>query len=102
MNVPSVDPIYDCLKAMKKCGIYLEITNLIVPKYGDSEDRVRELASWIKRNLGEDTPIHILRFYPSFSLTGIPQTPVETVETARKIVRGVGLRYVYSGNIPGH
>ena len=102
MRVPSVDPVYDCLKAMKKHGIHIEITNLIVPKYGDSEDKLRELARWIKDNLGEDTPMHLLRFFPNFELIDVPPTPVTTVEKARKIVIDAGLRYVYAGNIPGH
>ncbi|MCW3987764.1 MAG: AmmeMemoRadiSam system radical SAM enzyme, partial [Candidatus Bathyarchaeota archaeon] len=32
----------------------------------------------------------------------VPQTPISTVEEARKIAIDVGLRYVYAGNIPGH
>ncbi len=102
MRVPSVDPVYECLKAMKKFRIHIEITNLIVPKYGDSEDRIRELARWVKSNLGEDTPMHLLRFYPNFDLSDVPQTPIVVVEKALKIVKEVGLRYVYAGNIPGH
>ncbi|MCJ7771386.1 radical SAM protein, partial [Candidatus Bathyarchaeota archaeon] len=38
MRVPSVEPVYECLKALKKCKIHLEITNLVVPEYGDSEE----------------------------------------------------------------
>ena len=102
MRVPSVEPIYDCLKAMKRHGIHIEITNLIIPKHGDSEERIRELACWIKTNLGEDTPMHLLRFHPSADLIDATETPVAAVEKARKIVAEVGLKYVYAGNIPGH
>jgi pyruvate formate lyase activating enzyme len=102
MKVPSVEPIYDCLKAMKTHGIHIEVTNLIVPKYGDSEERIRELAVWVKENLGVDTPMHLLRFYPNYELIDVPQTPIQTIEKAGKIVTEVGLRYVYSGNVPGH
>ncbi|MFW9934999.1 MAG: radical SAM protein, partial [Candidatus Thorarchaeota archaeon] len=34
-NVPSVDPIYESLKAMKAAGIHIEITNLLVSDVGD-------------------------------------------------------------------
>ncbi len=102
MKVPSVEPIYSCLKAMKKHEIHIEITNLIVPKFGDSEEHNRELAIWIKENLGEDTPTHLLRFHPNYELIDIPQTPIETVERAKQIMTNVGLKYVYAGNIPGH
>jgi pyruvate formate lyase activating enzyme len=102
MRVPAVEPIYDCLLAMKKHRIHIEITNLIVPKYGDSEHHLRELARWIMDNLGENTPVHLLRFSPCFELVDTSQTSVAAVEYARKIVMEMGLIFVYAGNIPGH
>lgn len=100
--VPSVEPIYESLKEMKKHGIHVEVTNLVVPKMGDSLDRIRELAMWIRDNLGKDTPFHLLRFHPDYKLTEIPSTPVKTLEQACELAREVGLNYVYIGNVPGH
>lgn len=102
MRVPSVEPIYDCLKEMKRQRMHIEVTNLIVPKYGDSEEDLRRLAEWLKDNLGDDTPLHLLRFFPNFDMIDIPQTPVQTIEKAEKIAMEAGLKYVYAGNIPGH
>jgi len=102
MRVPSVEPIYECLRAMKKQNIHIEITNLIVPKYGDSEESLQKLAVWVKENLGEDTPMHLLRFFPSYEMSTLPQTPIKVVEKARMIVEEAGLRYVYTGNTPGN
>lgn len=102
MRVPQVEPIYECLIELKHCGIHLEITNLLVPKYGDSMKHLGDLATWIRENLGEETPFHLLRFFPNYELIDVPQTPVSTVEEARKIAVDAGLRYVYAGNIPGH
>jgi len=102
MRVPSVDPIYDCLRSMKRKKIHIEITNLIVPEYGESEEKLKALAQWIVSNLGEDTPIHLLRFHPSAEFMVIRETPISTIERAVKLVSDVGLRYVYSGNIPNH
>ena len=101
-SVPSVEPIYKSLKEMKRNGIHIEITNLIVPKIGDSMERVHELAVWIKENLGKDTAFHLLRFYPDYQLTNIPSTPVSTMEKAYKTAKEAGLNYVYLGNVPGH
>ena len=102
MRVPSVEPIYACLAALKKHGVHIEITNLIVPEYGDSEQRLRELALWIQSNLGPDTPLHILRFYPSYELIDVPPTPIGAIERGVKAAQDTGLRYVYAGNVPGH
>jgi len=62
--VPNVEPIYESLKELRRNGVHIEITNLIVPKIGDSIERIREMATWIKDALGKDTPFHLLRFHP--------------------------------------
>jgi len=100
--VPHVEPIYASLKEMKKHHIHIEITNLIVPEGGDSMERIRELSSWIRKNLGPDTPTHFLRFLPSYEAIDLPPTPTRDVERAREIALEEGLHYVYVGNIPGH
>jgi pyruvate formate lyase activating enzyme len=100
--VLSVEPIYECLKEMKKNDIHIEITNLVVPKTGDSIERIKELAAWIRDALGKDTPFHLLRFHPNYQLTTIPSTPIKTLEEAYAAVKDTGLNYVYVGNVPGH
>jgi len=100
--VPSVEPIYESLKEMKKNDIHTEITNLVVPKKGDSIETITELAAWIKDALGKDTPFHLLRFHPDYQLTTIPSTPIKTLEKAYAAVKEAGLDYVYMGNVPGH
>jgi len=100
--VPSVEPIYESLKEMKKSNIHVEITNLVIPKIGDSLERIRELATWIKDNLGKDVPFHLLRFHPDYQVTEIPSTPIKTLEQACEISHEVGLNYAYLGNVPGH
>ncbi len=101
-TVPSVDPVYNSLKEMKKNNIHIEVTNLVVPKLGDSLERIRELATWIKENLGADIPFHLLRFHPNYQVIEIPSTQLKTLEHACETSREVGLAYVYMGNVPGH
>ena len=100
--VPSVEPIYEALKEMRRDGIHVEVTNLVVPKVGDSVDRVRALAAWIRDNLGKDTPFHLLRFHPDYQLNTIASTPIEMLEKAYAAAKNEGLNYVYIGNVPGH
>jgi len=100
--VPSVEPIFESLREMKKHHIHVEVTNLVVPKIGDSIERIRELATWIKDNLGEDTPFHLLRFHPNYQVADIPSTSLRTLEQACEASSEVGLNYVYMGNVPGH
>lgn len=100
--VPSVEPIYEALKELRRDGVHLEITNLVVPKVGDSIEKIKELATWIKENLGKATPLHLLRFHPDYKLTTIPSTPIETLEKAYLAAKNAGLDYAYIGNVPGH
>ncbi|MEM2688686.1 MAG: AmmeMemoRadiSam system radical SAM enzyme [Candidatus Bathyarchaeia archaeon] len=101
-SVPSVEPIFECLKEMKRQGIHIEITNLVIPKIGDSTDQIIKLATWIKETIGEDTPFHLLRFHPDYKLVDIPSTPIQTLEKAYAAAKSVGLNFVYIGNVPGH
>ncbi|MEM7821628.1 MAG: AmmeMemoRadiSam system radical SAM enzyme [Candidatus Aenigmatarchaeota archaeon] len=102
MSVPSVEPIFDCLKQMKKQRIFIEITNLIIPKFGDSIDLCTKLAQWISSELNPDIPFHIIQFFPSYQLLELPPTPISTLEKCIEESRKTGLRYVYIGNVPGH
>ncbi len=102
MGVIDPEPIFESILEMKKAGWWIEITDLIVPKYGDHEDDLRRLAKWVVENLGEETPFHLLRFYPNYLLTDLPPTPVSTLEKLANIAREEGLKHVYLGNIWGH
>jgi pyruvate formate lyase activating enzyme len=100
--VPSVEPIYEALKELKSNGVHIEITNLVVPKIGDSMDKIKEMATWIKDNISQETPFHLLRFHPDYKMTTTPATSVEDMERAYMTARNAGLHYVYLGNVPGH
>ena len=90
------------LKMMKSLGIFVEVTTLIVPGLNDDPAELTELAEFIARDLGPDTPWHISRFHPTYKLTDRPPTPVETLTLAREIGLQAGLKYVYTGNVPGN
>jgi pyruvate formate lyase activating enzyme len=100
-SVPSVEPIFDCLLEMKRKNIHIEITDLIVPKYGDNPDYFKKLVAWISENLGKETPFHILRFFPTYKVYDIPETPLKVLENFAEEAKK-SLLYVYLGNVPGH
>jgi pyruvate formate lyase activating enzyme len=101
-SVPTVEPIYEALKEFRRNDVHIEITNLVVPKIGDSMDRIKEMAKWIKEILGKDTPFHLLRFHPDYKMTTTPGTNIELMEKAYMTARNAGLNFVYIGNLPGH
>jgi len=94
-------PVLKTLKLMKKLNIFIEVTTLVIPDENDSEAELTEIASFIRNELGPETPWHISRFYPQYQLTDHPLTPISTLNRAREIGLEQGLRYVYLGNVPG-
>jgi len=96
-----LQPVLDALKLMKKLGIWVEVTTLIIPTLNDSPDELRKIAKFIVNELGDNTPWHISRFYPSYNLKDKPPTPIDTIHKAREIGLNEGLKYVYEGNVPG-
>jgi len=95
----SLKPVLDSLVVLKEEGVWLEITNLVIPTLNDDMKKIREMSSWIVKNLGPHVPIHFSRFFPHYKLTNLPPTPIETMEGARKSALDAGLKYVYIGNI---
>ncbi|MBR9690641.1 AmmeMemoRadiSam system radical SAM enzyme [Candidatus Woesearchaeota archaeon] len=94
-----LEPILKSLKILKEEGVWLEITNLLIPGLSDDLKEFEEMCKWIKENLGEDVPLHISRFFPHFKLGNVSPTPIETMEKAKVIAKKY-LRYVYLGNVP--
>lgn len=95
-------PVLRTLKTIRKSGTWLEIVNLVIPGKNDDPETIKNMASWIKKNLGSDVPVHFTRFIPMYKLVNVPVTPVSTLEKCRNVARKVGLNYVYVGNVPGH
>jgi len=93
------DAVKETLKTLKQNGVWLEVTNLLIPGGNDSEADIREMAKWIKDSLGPDTPLHFSRFYPTYQLENLIPTPKDTMLLAYEIAKSEGLKYVYLGNI---
>ncbi len=83
---------------IKKIGCHIEITNLLIPGYNDTDEEIEDMASWILENLGKDTPLHLSRFFPLYKMAGLKATPIATLERAKKIALNY-LNKVYIGNI---
>ncbi len=94
--------VQETLKRMKDYGIFVEVTTLIVTGLNDDSAELEELAAFIAHDLGKDTPWHISRFHPTYQLTDRAATPLKTLTKAREIGLEAGLKYVYTGNVPGN
>ena len=96
-----LEPVKETLIEMKKRGIFVEVTTLLIPGLNDTPGELEQLAAFLVESLGAETPWHISRFHPTYRMTDRPATPLATLVKARDIGIGAGLKYVYLGNVPG-
>lgn len=95
-----LEGVIDSLRFMKQIGIWVEVTTLLIPTLNDNPTEVRELARFIKTDLGKETPWHVSRFYPRYKEKELPPTDVDALRKVRQIGLDEGLFYVYTGNVP--
>jgi pyruvate formate lyase activating enzyme len=98
-----VEPILKNLKWLKRNNIWIEITTLIIPRFSDNKEMLKNIAEFIFKELGSETPWHISAFYgeTSFKMQNLSDTPIEKINQAYNIGKKAGLKYVYAGNIAG-
>lgn len=89
-------------RAREKWGMHVEVVTNIIPTMNDDDEQLKGIASWIYGELGELTPWHVTRFHPYHDLSYLPPTPIPTLERALAIGKEAGLKYIYTGNVPGH
>jgi len=96
-----LNPVLESLRKMKEMGIWVEITTLLIPTLNDSDEELKDIAQFIA-GLGVETPWHISRFHPQFKMMNVPITSISSLHRAVEIGKQCGLKYVYSGNVPGN
>ncbi|MEK6816924.1 MAG: hypothetical protein AABY09_04885 [Nanoarchaeota archaeon] len=92
-------PILEALINIKRMKVHLEVTNLIIQGLNDGPKILKKMCEWHAKNLGDNTPLHFSRFFPSHLAMNIRPTPEPTLEMAYKTAKEAGLKYVYVGNI---
>jgi pyruvate formate lyase activating enzyme len=95
-----LQPVLDSMKTMKRLGIWLEVTTLVIPGLNDDATELHDIAVFVADELGPDTPWHISRFFPAYHMADRPPTPPETLRRTAEIGREEGVDYVYVDNVP--
>ncbi len=94
-----LQPVLDNIKRFYENKIHIEITNLMIPGYNDSEEDIKALVNFMVEETGLEVPLHFTRFFPYYELGQLPPTPVESLQRAYKIAKDAGMKYVYIGNV---
>lgn len=93
-------PVLETISLMKELGVWVEITTLVIPGWNDSDQELTEIANFI-RALDPQMPWHVTAFHPTYKMTDREATPPATLKRAREIGLAAGLKFVYTGNLPG-
>ncbi len=101
LNAGKLAPVLRSLQVLKEEGVWLEITNLVIPSWTDDLKTIRDMSKWLVANKMEDCPLHFSRFSPLYKLIQLPATPLLTLQQAREAALDAGMKYVYVGNLPG-
>lgn len=92
-------PVLSACKVAREMGIHVELTYLIIPEHNDSKDEISGFCKWVASDLGRDVPVHFSAFHPDYKFTRVPRTSEKTMTDAYEIAAGIGLEFVYLGNI---
>lgn len=102
-KIPDFQGILDvAVRARERWNMHVEAVTNVIPGWNDDDAQLGGIANWIAGNLGPLTPWHVTRFYPHAGLSNLASTPIPTLEHAVQLGHDAGLRFVYTGNVPGH
>ena len=94
-----LQPVLDTILAMKQAGVWVEITNLVIPTVNDDLDMIRRMCRWLADNDLAEAPLHFSRFFPRYKMQDTPPTPIATLKAAKRIAEEEGITHVYLGNV---
>ena len=95
-----LENVLDTIRTLHAFGIWVEIVTLLVPGFNDSDEELRDIASFIA-SVSPDLPWHVTAFHQDYRMTDPDPTPVSTLVRAAEVGYTAGLHFVYAGNIPG-
>jgi pyruvate formate lyase activating enzyme len=95
-----LQPVLDSIGLMRRLGIWVEVTTLVVPGLNDGDEELRDVARFLAKT-DRDIPWHLSRFHPDYTYTDARSTPLTTLRRAEEIGREEGVRFVYIGNVMG-
>ena len=93
-----LEPVLETVAAVRKAGIWVEVTTLLIPGKNDSAKEIKDIAQFLA-GVDENIPWHVTAFHPDFKMLDVPQTRVEKLLEAREIGLKAGLKFVYVGNV---
>jgi pyruvate formate lyase activating enzyme len=95
-----LQPILDTIRRLHQMEFWLEIVTLLIPDFNSSDAEIERLTAFVA-SVSPDIPWHVTAFHPDYKMTDTGATTTDMLLRAAEIGRRNGLRYVYTGNLPG-
>ena len=96
----NLDSVLETIGQVHAMGFWIEIVTLTIPDYNDSDEELTEMAEFIA-SVSVDIPWHVTAFHPDYKMKDRGRTPAKTLLRAIQLGKEAGLKYIYSGNLPG-
>lgn len=93
-------PVLESIERLMGMGFWVEIVTLVVPGMNDNERELAGIAKFLA-SISKDIPWHVTAFHPDYKRKDRPETSAKTLNLGWELGKAAGLRYVYSGNLPG-
>lgn len=99
VNGGKLDVVLNTIQTMHEAGVWIELTNLLIPGVNDNMEMVRMMCRWMMDNRMAEVPLHFSRFFPRFKMKNVSPTPLSTMNAARDTALKEGIKTVYLGNV---
>ena len=94
-----LQPVLDTILTMHEAGVWIELTNLIIPGVNDNLDMIRQMCRWLVENGLANAPLHFSRFFPRYKMQDKSPTPIQTLRSTKQVAEEEGITNVYLGNV---
>jgi AmmeMemoRadiSam system radical SAM enzyme len=96
----TLDRVLWTIRDLHRRGIWVEIVTLVVPGFNDTDEELRDVASFLV-SVSPEIPWHVTAFHSDYKMDATGNTGRDTLLRAAEIGRQAGLHFVYVGNLPG-
>ncbi|MBN2346275.1 MAG: AmmeMemoRadiSam system radical SAM enzyme [Candidatus Aminicenantes bacterium] len=93
-----LQPVLETIAAMRRMGIWIEVTTLLIPGLNDGPEELEQLISFLLE-LDASIPWHVSRFFPQYRLADIPPTDAAAIHGVLQHAEDEGMKFTYGGNL---
>ncbi|NUN47986.1 MAG: AmmeMemoRadiSam system radical SAM enzyme [Candidatus Brocadiae bacterium] len=101
MTRARLEPVLDAIRQVRTHrDRHLELSNLLVTGANDNLTEGAKVARWVLDELGDDVPLHFVRFHPAYQYTAVGRTSIDVLKAVREQALRMGVKHCYLGNVP--